>query len=272
MSKLFKSKYYIKPTQDEINIKHTNKITSMGKVEPKAISKVEPKVNYKTEANCNLKSNGVRKTETADALTIEEAKAISVVLFHKENKRDWCWFNLNLFLGLRASDLLSLKFEDFFTKSWIPKLKIKIVEQKRGKVRYIPINNQVQKILNYYLNLKREEYIKQKKTLLLTDYMFSSRKRDKNNNTRPIGYKQAWAILNAVGEELGIDKDILNISTHSMRKSFGKFLYDNGVPVEIIQDIYGHSSGNDTLRYIGIRKEQKENAYKGIEIEYLNEF
>lgn len=59
---------------------------------------------------------------------------------------------------------------------------------------------------------------------------------------------------------------ISNIGSHSMRKTFGYFLYKNKVPIEIIQDLLNHSSQRDTLRYIGITQEDKDIAVMSLNL------
>lgn len=48
------------------------------------------------------------------------------------------------------------------------------------------------------------------------------------------------------------------VGCRTLRKSFGYHLYHSGVSVEVIQKRFNHSSGNITLRYIGIDEEKVE--------------
>lgn len=56
-----------------------------------------------------------------------------------------------------------------------------------------------------------------------------------------------------------------NIGSHSMRKTFGYFLYKNGTH-EIIQELLNHSSQRETLRYIGITQEDKDTAVMSLDL------
>jgi len=57
--------------------------------------------------------------------------------------------------------------------------------------------------------------------------------------------------------------DILNltINTHSMRKSRGKAMFDDGVPIEKISMVLNHSNTTSTLRYLGISREAVLQTY-----------
>jgi integrase len=46
-----------------------------------------------------------------------------------------------------------------------------------------------------------------------------------------------------------------------MRKTFGYHAYKNGVSLELLMDIFNHSTPAMTLRYIGITERQKQEVY-----------
>ncbi|WP_419865699.1 tyrosine-type recombinase/integrase [Bacillus dakarensis] len=48
------------------------------------------------------------------------------------------------------------------------------------------------------------------------------------------------------------------IGTHSLRKTFGYFAYQQGIDLAMIQKLLNHSSQAETLRYIGITQEQMD--------------
>jgi site-specific recombinase XerD len=57
----------------------------------------------------------------------------------------------------------------------------------------------------------------------------------------------------------------LNISTHSMRKSFGRKVYENCGESEkalnYLSELFNHTSLSVTRRYLGIRQEELNNIY-----------
>ena len=86
------------------------------------------------------------------------------------------------------------------------------------------------------------------------DYLFTSRK-----GTKPITRVQAYRILNEVADKL----DVAEVGTHTLRKTFGYWHYQQYKDVAILQDIFNHSSPSVTLRYIGITDDIKDKTIEG---------
>jgi len=79
-----------------------------------------------------------------------------------------------------------------------------------------------------------------------------------NNGKAPLQRDQAYKIINNAAREIGIKE---KIGTHTMRKTFGYHAYKNGVSIELLMDIFNHSTPAMTLRYIGITEQQKQAVY-----------
>ena len=78
------------------------------------------------------------KPKPADSVkTLEEIEQIKKYFLDRKGYRNYCLFIIGITTGYRISDLLSLKFSDFFEdyKTW--KREIDIVEQKTKKRRTI---------------------------------------------------------------------------------------------------------------------------------------
>jgi integrase len=157
--------------------------------------------------------------------------------------RDRNLLSLGTAFGLRISDLLSLKVGQLRGKT-----ALELVEQKRKKRRVITFSASVKEIVN---GLEGND----------DDWAFPSRKGDK-----PISRVQAYRILNAAADRVGISDKIGGIGTHTLRKTFGYRLYDNGVNITRIMTVLGHSSEKETLRYIGVTADEIAEAYESIEI------
>lgn len=184
----------------------------------------------------------------------ELVRAISKRLDDK-NPKYKIMFLIGIYTGLRISDILSLKIKDISTKipgTDILKLKnrIKVKEKKTGKIKDIPINQQLQKELSYYIN--REE-------IKNSVYLIPSRK--SKYIEKPITRQRAYVVLKEVSEEFNIDE---NIGTHTMRKTFGYHFYKDTADIATLMTILNHSSESITLRYIGIVQEDLNKAYKSI--------
>ena len=50
------------------------------------------------------------------------------------------------------------------------------------------------------------------------------------------------------------------IGTHSLRKTFGYIQHQNGTSIELIQRMLNHSSPEITLAYIGITRDDMDEA------------
>lgn len=155
----------------------------------------------------------------------------------KISYRDYMMFVIGINTGLRISDLLSLKVEDVRARTHII-----ITEQKTGKYKRFLINDMLRMEINKYIDGMRQE-----------EYLFKSRKGDK-----PITRVQAYRILNKVAAKLGIDE----VGSHTLRKTFSYFHYQQYKDIAILQSILNHSSPSVTLRYIGINQDINDETIK----------
>lgn len=161
----------------------------------------------------------------------------------EKNKRDSLMFLMGIYTGLRISDILLFKIYD------LKKDYYNIREKKTGK----------QKIYEWNIYLKRviDEYVKDKDP---EAYAFRSRQ-----TLRPITRQRAYQIIKSACARHGVH----NTGTHTLRKTFGLFLYESsGKDVGMVMDILNHSNQETTLRYIGIT--QIRNNKKMQELKYFN--
>ena len=57
-----------------------------------------------------------------------------------------------------------------------------------------------------------------------------------------------------------------NYGSHSMRKSFAYFAWQQGTDVLLLMDLLNHSSPKDLRRYIGITQEQLNKVYLSVDL------
>lgn len=155
--------------------------------------------------------------------------------------RDLVMFVLGVSLGLRISDLLTIRVGDLRGQSHLA-----IKEGKTGKTRDIKLSSTVVKLAQ---KLDGDD----------DSYVFQSRK----GVNKPISRVQAYRVLNAAAVRAGINIDI---GTHTLRKTFGYQLYSKGINITRIMKVFGHSSEAQTLKYIGITADEIDAAYEAIEI------
>lgn len=175
-----------------------------------------------------------------------------------QSTRNELLFILGINVGLRISDILKLKVQDLIKtiSSKMPKEYVILTETKTGKTKKFYLGDIVKKVI--------VNYIKENPELELDNYVFISRKGD----NKPITRQQAYRILNNAAESLGlVERDangtiiVGEIGTHTLRKTFGYHAYKSGITIELLMDLFNHSSKSQTLRYIGITEDQKKDVY-----------
>ena len=188
-----------------------------------------------------------------DNKTIKNMRAI----LKSQSIRNELLFILGINIGLRIGDILKLKVKDL-TKSntKAPKDYVIITEIKTRKTKKFYIGDIVKKVI--------ENYMKENNNPEFDTYIFLSKK----GVNRPITRQQAYRIINNAAESLGIvernDQGNLihgEIGTHTLRKTFGYHSFQNGTSLELLMDLFNHSSKTQTLRYIGITEDQKKEVY-----------
>jgi len=189
----------------------------------------------------------------------EKIETMKAVLQHGEKgSRNKLIFTLGINTAYRISDLRQLKLHDVLTvsrKKVVVKKRLAMKEQKTGKNNSVYISNNLRKeILEY----AEERFLEQIKLQDFDYYLFPSRK----GHNQPITRQSLWRILSNSAKKIGLN----NIGTHSMRKTFGYFLYKQNTSLALIQDLLNHSSQKETLRYIGITQEDRDTAVKSLNL------
>ncbi|WP_096202937.1 tyrosine-type recombinase/integrase [Bacillus sp. FJAT-45350] len=170
---------------------------------------------------------------------IKDIKKINEIkkVLNKQSKRDFLFFVLGINSGIRISDLLKIKVDDICDCGRVKEF-LYIQDPSNGKVKAYYLNNKVKQALENYLS---------NTNIIKVDYLFKSKKSEK-----PITRQQAYRVINKAAKEVGITG---NIGTHTLRKTFGYHAYKKGIAISILQSIFNHSSPAETLRYLGIDKD-----------------
>lgn len=201
-------------------------------------------VTIDTNAYTDFKSDGKRKAHAADAIrSYDDFKAIQQYYLDAGRVRDWAMWTIGVSLGLRISDLLSLRFGNIIDndkKTFKPR--IQIYEQKTGKLNNILITESVIDAMTRYLDSIKWEFD-------LDGFLFPSRK------TKGKMYEECgWRILSEAGKALNLP---LVIGSHTMRKSFAniaacvdKSCIDMNA-ITKVQGLLNHSDQRVTMSYLG---------------------
>lgn len=170
--------------------------------------------------------------------SLDKVRAIAATL-RSQSDRNYVLFMTGLYTGLRISDLLQLRVRDVRAR----RQHLVVKAQKTGKRQYHPVNEHLRQILDDYTANWAPKL-----------YLFRSRQ----GFNQPITRSMAYKLLRAAAEQHGVT----DMGTHSLRKTFGYHLYRKEKSVALVQDMLGHSNPRETMRYIGIDQDEKDNAIK----------
>ena len=155
---------------------------------------------------------------------------VNMMLDCGKNPRDKAIMAMLASTGMRISELISIKLDDFDGDD------ISIVG-KGNKRRLVHINEKTMRYLEDYLKVRKDG----------VDNLFVS------NQHTPMRPEAINEMLKKSAERAGVDK---NVHNHSFRHMFATCLLDNSVPIEQIQLCMGHSDISVTTRYARIRNER----------------
>jgi len=192
------------------------------------------------------------KQEVYPFKTSEDLNAMhSYFLEHNQSRNDLL-FVVGINIGLRAGDLLSLKWESILNEDDSIVDSVTVKEEKTEKFRTFYFNASCKKaLLSYYMEKspKRESFL------------FGSQKGG-NLNVR-----STCKILKTAAKAVGIK---YNVGTHSLRKTFGyhqlKAHKNDAMFLCQLQKMFGHSSPEITLRYCGLENEQLQKYYEDVNL------
>lgn len=157
-----------------------------------------------------------------------------------KNERDYVMFMFGIYTGLRISDILQFRVRDVKGKEYIS-----IREKKTQKEKRFPINVELKKIITQYVKGKRD-----------FEYLFKTPRQP----NKPITRRQAYTVISEAGKVFGIE----NLGTHTMRKTFGYHVYQQTHNASLVMDILNHRHESDTLRYIGVDQDLKNETYNNL--------
>lgn len=236
----------------------------------------KPEVRYNKDGSVDRRHpNSVAgvSSEVYPFTTEEEIKAMIDVFNNRienapdDNKRMIACRNKMLFLiginvGLRASDLVSLKWNFFLKEDGEFKDCYSLQPKKTKKHKKF-----VKLYFNQVVKKAVADYIEEYPIQDMDDYLFKSRKGD-----GAISERGLWKIVVDAADEAGIEK---NVGSHTLRKTFGRFVWYNAVDksksLVVLQTIFNHSSPAVTSKYIGLTDDEVSEVFNelNIGIEYI---
>lgn len=189
---------------------------------------------------------------TADYFQYDEFKRLVDCLV-KDKQHIWAFYCLMSFcLGLRSSDVRKLKWEDVLNKR-----SVIVTEKKTGKTKGIPIGQNTAEHISKMFELAG--------TPKLDSYIFCTEKAKENT---PVSIQYINRIAKKWKQKYKLQ--IGNFSTHTFRKTFGRYVYEkrNRSTDALIElnRIFRHANLQTTLIYIGITDDNIYQVFDSMQI------
>ena len=247
----------------------------------------EPKIP-ETVIVDNYQDPKAKRSAPADPIKdIDLIAKVSETFIANGKYRNNLLFILGCNCGLRCGELLSLKWGQLLTADGEVPKKIIFVEEKNSKRddfgefireethrRVVYINETVKEAIYLYAGSKpvieRDEYVFKSESRSAAYY--SARRKN------GIGSKEDHLTIGSVNKILKkmfketLEIVDLNVSTHSMRKTFARQILDNCPPghyhdtIRFLQMMLGHAKIESTLHYVGITGEEIEKAFMDLDL------
>lgn len=160
-------------------------------------------------------------------------------------------FAIGVFSGLRISDLLQLRFNQFENTDFL-----EIQEKKTRKVRKIKINSDLREIVKRIKN--KMGIVDSKRYIFINRY-----------GTKPIDKSYVNVKLKQIVKKYNVELDG-NVSSHLFRKTLGNRVlrlknYSNE-SIVLLMELFGHSSVAITKKYLGIRDKEIFGIYDSLKL------
>jgi integrase len=173
--------------------------------------------------------------------TRKEINAIKGVLATKP--RDYALFVVGIHVGLRGSDLLALRWKDVAAPNGQILREFAVTESKTGKRRALMLQDNAREALRRWQQAAPPSG---PDALVFPGI-----------SGRPLSIQRLHQLINGWAEAASV---VGHFGTHSLRKTYGCHLRIAGVGIEILMKVFGHSSQSTTLRYIGLRDVEIDEA------------
>lgn len=187
----------------------------------------------------------IHKYQTSDYLEWDTAMSLIRKLFKDRNYRMSLLIGCGSFFGLRISDLLSLSWSMLLDDD-----KFVLHEKKTGKRRVVKINADFQQHIRkchdalHITNDNEKCFLSQKKMIYST--------------------QRINVLLKEIKKQYNLK--IEHFSTHTMRKTFGRKVFESSgenanIALVRLSELFNHSNISVTKIYLGIREKELLETY-----------
>jgi integrase len=181
----------------------------------------------------------------SDFIEWEKLQTLILKLERDGNKKFALLIAMGIYTGFRISDILSLKWKDVVAMEFV-----EVVEKKTKKFRKVRLNQQLQEIVSRI-------YSKEDLESLIFQNRF---------HTSAISVQYVNRKLKELATEYKVSKEPTKIKSHSLRKSFGRRVFENNDNSEksliLLSECLNHSSLKITRTYLGIRDKEIYDIYE----------
>lgn len=176
-------------------------------------------------------------------------------LLTQQLERDGDWkfsllISIGMYMGLRVGDLTRLTWSQIINKEYL-----ELQEKKTGKTRRILINQNLRDTISRIHRKVNPQN--------LDGFIFLN-----NRGTKPISRQFINGKLKRLVTKYHTVKDPSRIKSHSIRKSFGRRVWETNGESEkglvILSDIFNHSSVKTTRIYLGITQQEVYDVYQNL--------
>lgn len=240
---------------EQENRRLSNEIEQLKLNPPKRKRRTKAEMLAAGETYNEFKSDGKRKARPSESIrSYEDFDAMQQYFLSANKIRDWALWVVGISLGLRISDLLSLKISDILNDDGSFKDRILLIEQKTSKANNCLITESVVFAIS--------KYLKSIKNYKNTDFLFKS-----NKTKGKMLEEYGWKILSDAGKALNLP---IVIGSHTMRKSFANIaacVDKSNIDMNAITKIQGllnHSDQRVTMRYLGTYQQMFDKARRSV--------
>lgn len=197
----------------------------------------------------------------SEVFAIKSLRSIATIKsqLQKSSMRNYTIFTFGINVGLRACDLLKLQVKDIYDDDGNVRKELKLNEKKTSKDRVLYINDSAAAALQLFYQYQKDQGKFEQKN----EFLFQSRK----GENQPLSVRSLNRLVKIWCDNAHMKG---NYGSHSLRKTFGYFLYTNNSAnpyvLPYLQRIFRHSSQLVTLRYIGIEEKEISEMYNELNL------
>jgi len=183
---------------------------------------------YDFDSNPSAKTQIKKDKQTEEKIYLLHEQGVEIFEASKTN-RDKLLVGLQLYLGLRQGEAVSIKTKHVDLENW----RIKVFREKGKRWQTLPIVSALKDLIKEYMET----------TCIYRDYLFQSPRVN-----QPITTRAARDVFNEICDNLGFDK---SITMHQLRRLFAIDLYYNkGFQIHQISKLLDHSDISITQIYL----------------------